>query len=82
MYGRVLPEHFWGPIVEACRAEEDPTGCLLAADGLGQPGAGPLVLDSWEPAVGATLVANPNFGKPLVNYSTGRILRVGLRMGL
>ncbi len=28
------------------------------------------------------LVANPNFGKALVHYSTGRTLRVGLRMGL
>ncbi len=68
LFHPILPAHFWGPIDEACEREPDPAACRFAADGVGQPSAGPLVLHEWAPG-GATLVANPNYYYRGVTYT-------------
>ncbi len=80
-----LPEHFWAPIVERCRDEEDPAECLYAADGLDAPSSGPFVIESWEPGVGTTLVANPYWyyrGVTYTVYATGVFTQTGGAHGL
>ncbi len=69
LFHPIMPAHFWDPMVEACETEEDPKACLYAADGTGQPSAGPLTFKSWEPGVGATIVANPTYYYRNVTYT-------------
>ncbi|MCJ7724947.1 MAG: ABC transporter substrate-binding protein, partial [Acidimicrobiia bacterium] len=57
----ILPEHFWGPVVDACKAEADPKACLYAASGAGQPSAGTNTFNTWEPGAFASIVANKDY---------------------
>jgi ABC-type transport system substrate-binding protein len=57
----MLPEHFWADTVAECRETEDPATCLYAADGNGEPSAGPFVFTRWEPGAFAEITANPDF---------------------
>ncbi len=65
----IVPEHFWAPVVDGCRGEPEPALCLYAADGAGEPFAGSMIFDSWEPGVGASLVANPDHYYRGVTYT-------------
>ncbi len=40
------------------------------------------LLTNPDGSITLPLVANPNFGEPLVKRSSGRVFRVGIRVGL
>jgi ABC-type transport system substrate-binding protein len=80
----IMPEHFWGDIVEECRASDDPATCLFAADGNGEPVAGPFVFTKWEPGAFAEITANPEYfqeGSTYTFYADGSYKEVNTKMG-
>lgn len=42
--------------------------------------AGSLSIDTTNNVVNVPLIANPNFGKPLARFGTGRLLRIGFQV--
>jgi len=60
-FAAVMPEHFWGPVVEEAKGTENPLETLYAASGVGGPSGGPVIFDSREPGAFARNVANPNY---------------------
>jgi len=76
---RIMPEHFWGPIVEACRDEDDPKACLCEADATGEPSAAAFMVESWGSGE-VTLAANPDSywrGVTETHYANGAITATG-----
>jgi ABC-type transport system substrate-binding protein len=57
----VMPEHFWGPVVEAAAATDDPRTTLLAESGAEAPSAGgPVYADRQEGSFAASTI-NENY---------------------
>ena len=54
----VLPKAYWGPIVDKALKAADPVKELLAHDPVGEPVAGPWVVERWEK--GAFVTHTPN----------------------
>lgn len=57
----IMPEHYWGPIVEEARGTENPRETLLAASGAEAPAAGPTVFADRQEGSFAASSANPNY---------------------
>lgn len=57
----IMPEHFWGPVVEEAAASESPRDTLLAASGAGAPAAGGTVFAERQEGSFAASTANPNY---------------------
>lgn len=57
----VMPEHFWGPIVEAAAGTEDPRTTLLAESGAEAPAAGATVFADRQEGSFAASATNPNY---------------------
>ena len=57
----IMPEHYWGPIVEEARGTENPRDTLLAASGAEAPAAGPTVFADRQEGSFAASSANPNY---------------------
>ncbi len=55
-----MPKHFWEGVVEECRDTGEPDTCLYAADGTGEPSAGPFIFEKWEPGAFAEVKINEN----------------------
>jgi len=70
-YMPVLPEHFWGPIVEEAAGTEAPRDTLIAASGVGAPSAGPTVYGEIQEGSFAASTANENY------YDTGKTIESG-----
>ncbi|MFP4554965.1 MAG: ABC transporter substrate-binding protein [Actinomycetota bacterium] len=60
-YMTVLPEHFWGPIVEEAEGTDNPRDTLIAASGEGQPSAGSTVFSEIQEGSFAASTANENW---------------------
>ena len=67
----VLPEHFWGPVVEEAAGTENPGDTLKAASGVGEPSSGATVFEDREEGSFAASVANENY------YGTGETIESG-----
>jgi ABC-type transport system substrate-binding protein len=67
----ILPEHFWGPVVEEAAATETPRDTLIAASGVGAPSAGPTVFSEIQEGSFAASTAND------VYFDTGREITSG-----
>ena len=57
----VMPEHFWGPIVEAAAATDDPRTTLLAESGADAPAVGATVFAERQEGSFAATTRNENF---------------------
>ncbi|CAN5207703.1 ABC transporter substrate-binding protein [soil metagenome] len=57
----VMPEHFWGPVVEEAAAAEDPRTTLLAESGAEAPSSGATVYADRQEGSFAASTANPNY---------------------
>ena len=57
----ILPEHFWGPVVEEAAGTDAPRDTLIAASGVGQPSAGPTVFGEIQEGSFAATTANENW---------------------
>lgn len=60
-YMPILPEHFWGPVVEEAAATETPRDALIAASGVGAPSAGPTVFGEIQEGSFAASTANDSW---------------------
>jgi ABC-type transport system substrate-binding protein len=67
----ILPEHFWGPVVEEAAATDTPRDTLIAASGVGQPSAGVTVFGEIQEGSFAASAANANY------FDTGREITSG-----
>lgn len=80
--GNLQPEHFWRPIVAACRGEDDPRACLYAADPTGQPVMNLFDIESWGTGE-VILAANPDTfwrGITETEYANGALVWSGGRL--
>jgi len=57
----ILPEHFWGPVVEEAAATDTPRDTLIAASGVGQPSSGSTVFGEIQEGSFAASTANANY---------------------
>jgi peptide/nickel transport system substrate-binding protein len=57
----LMPEHFWGPVVEAAAATDDPRTTLLAESGAEAPSAGGTVYADRQEGSFAASTANENY---------------------
>lgn len=57
----IMPEHFWGPVVEEAAGTEDPRQTLLAASGVGAPAAGPSIFAEWQEGSFAAASGNQDY---------------------
>jgi peptide/nickel transport system substrate-binding protein len=74
----ILPEHFWGPVVEEAAATATPRDTLIAASGVGQPAGGSNVFGEIQEGSFAATTANPNFnGAGATTESGGVTFEVG-----
>lgn len=69
----VLPEHFWGPIVEEAKASDDPRTTLLSASGEGAPSSGATVFAERQEGSFAATTANPNYPHAGEETSSGGV---------
>jgi peptide/nickel transport system substrate-binding protein len=67
----VLPEHFWGPVVEEAAGTDTPRDTLIAASGVGAPSAGPTVFGEIQEGSFAATTANGNW------HQTGETVESG-----
>jgi ABC-type transport system substrate-binding protein len=67
----ILPEHFWGPVVEEAAATENPRDTLIAASGVGQPSGGPTAFSEIQEGSFAASAANTSY------YDTGATVESG-----
>ncbi|MEX2563476.1 MAG: ABC transporter substrate-binding protein [Nitriliruptoraceae bacterium] len=77
----IMPEHHWGPIVEAA----DDAADLLGTDGAGSPSCGPYVYSGKEPGAFARVVANDRWflaGTAFTHYADGSVRMVNPSLGL
>ncbi|HUG31670.1 MAG TPA: ABC transporter substrate-binding protein [Acidimicrobiia bacterium] len=72
-----VPSHYWAPHVEEAReAGEGARERLYAVDPTGEPSAGTLIFESWEPGDGAVTRSNPEYrgrGTETTVYSDGSV---------
>ncbi len=70
-----VPSHFWEPHVDEARARGGSgRDHLYSVDPVGEPSAGPLVFESWEPGDAALTISNPGYharGTETTLYSDG-----------
>ena len=57
----IMPEHFWGPIVEEARNSENPRETLIAASGAEAPAAGWTQFADRQEGSFAATTANPSY---------------------
>ena len=57
----ILPEHFWGPVVEEAAGTEAPRDTLIAASGVDAPSAGATVFGEIQEGSFAASTANENY---------------------
>jgi len=57
----ILPEHFWGPVVEEASATDAPRDALIAASGVGAPSSGPAVFGEIQEGSFAANTANASY---------------------
>lgn len=57
----VLPEHFWGAVVEEAAGTEAPRDTLIAASGVGQPALGTTVFGEIQEGSFAATTANESY---------------------
>lgn len=69
----MLPEHFWGPIVEEAEATDAPRDALIAASGVGAPSAGPAVFGEIQEGSFAASTANANYHAYGTQVESGNI---------
>lgn len=67
----ILPEHFWGPIVEEAAGTENPRDTLIAASGVGAPSGGVTVFGEIQEGSFAASTANTSY------YDTGATIESG-----
>lgn len=72
-----VPSHYWAPYVEEARqAGEGARERLYAVDPAGEPSAGTLVFESWEPGEAAVTRSNPDYrgrGTETTVFSDGSV---------
>ena len=66
-----MPEHFWGPVVEAAAATEDPRTTLLAESGAEAPSAGGTVYADRQEGSFAASTTNENYFDQGAELSSG-----------
>lgn len=57
---QIPPAHFWQEHVDEAKASGGSTD-LYQVSGLGEPSAGPMIVEDWETGSFATTVANPDY---------------------
>lgn len=57
----ILPEHFWGPVVDEAAGTDAPRDSLIAASGVGQPSSGSTVYGEIQEGSFAASTANANY---------------------
>lgn len=67
----LMPEHFWGPVVEAAAATEDPRTTLLAESGAEAPSAGGTVYADRQEGSFAASTTNENYFDKGAELSSG-----------
>lgn len=67
----VMPEHFWGPVVEAAAGTEDPRTTLLAESGAEAPAVGATVFAERQEGAFAASTANANYYDQSAEKSSG-----------
>ena len=68
-----MPEHFWGPVVEAAAATEDPRTTLLAESGAEAPSAGGTVYADRQEGSFAASTVNENYYDQGAELSSGDV---------
>jgi peptide/nickel transport system substrate-binding protein len=69
----IMPEHFWGPVVEEARGTDDPRATLLAASGQGAPAAGPTVFTERQEGSFAAATANESYTRMGEEITSGDV---------
>lgn len=69
----VMPEHFWGPVVEAAAATDDPRTTLLAESGAEAPSAGGTVYADRQEGSFAASTANENYYDKGIEKTSGGV---------
>jgi peptide/nickel transport system substrate-binding protein len=67
----IMPESFWGPVVEEARGSDAPAEALRAASGAGEPAGGSTIFVERQEGSFAASEANPNY------YGTGDTIESG-----
>lgn len=67
----IMPESFWGPVVEEARGSDDPAGALRAASAVEEPAGGVTVFVERQEGSFAASAANPNY------YGQGETIESG-----
>jgi peptide/nickel transport system substrate-binding protein len=57
----ILPQHFWGPVVEEAAGTDAPRDFLISASGVGAPSAGSTVFGEIQEGSFAASTANANY---------------------
>ncbi len=57
----IMPEHFWGPVVEEAAAADDPRTELISATGVGAPSCGPTVFGERQEGSFGAATANESW---------------------
>jgi peptide/nickel transport system substrate-binding protein len=57
----IMPEHFWGPVVDEASGAEDPRTELISASGAEAPSCGPTVFADRQEGSFAASTANDNY---------------------
>jgi peptide/nickel transport system substrate-binding protein len=69
----VMPEHFWGPVVEEAAGAEDPRTTLLAESGAEAPAAGATVYADRQEGSFSASTSNPNYYDQDAELSSGDV---------
>jgi ABC-type transport system substrate-binding protein len=69
----IQPMHFWEPIVEQAKGEDDPRTTLLAASGADAPSAGATVYGDRQEGAGASSGVNENYYDQGAEMSSGDV---------
>ena len=67
----VMPEHFWGPVVDSAADADDPRTELISASGEGAPGCGPTVFDERQEGSFAATTRNENYYDEGAEFTSG-----------
>lgn len=69
----VMPEHFWGPVVEEAAGTDDPRTTLIAESGAEAPAAGATVYADRQEGSFAASAINPNYFDQGAELSSGGV---------
>ena len=69
----ILPQHFWGPVVEEAAATDNPRNTLIAASGVGQPSGGPAVFGEIQEGSFAATTANASYSGAGASTESGGV---------